>query len=140
MCRVHTYLTGTHTHDLRLTHAHTVVPMCVCVCACVCCVCVCVRVCVCCVCVCVCGCGCVHVGVCVFVPVIQMFLSLPHVQALGKIPVDVEALGVDYATIVGHKFYGPRNGALYVRNLEQKGTPLHPLFHGGGQERGFRSG
>ena len=61
-------------------------------------------------------------------------------QALGKIPVDVEALGVDYVTIVGHKFYGPRTGALFVRGLEQKSTPLYPLFYGGGQERGFRSG
>eukprot|EP00731_Ephydatia_muelleri_P010284 Em0005g870a len=70
----------------------------------------------------------------------RIFVHTDAAQALGKIPVDVEALEVDYATIVGHKFYGPRNGALYVRDLEQKGTPLHPLFHGGGQERGFRSG
>ena len=70
----------------------------------------------------------------------RIFVHTDAAQALGKIPVDVEALGVDYVTIVGHKFYGPRNGALYVRGLEQKGTPLYPVFHGGGQERGFRSG
>ena len=53
---------------------------------------------------------------------------------------DVEELGVDYLTIVGHKFYGPRIGALYVRDLDAGTTPLLPLLHGGGQERGFRSG
>ncbi len=61
-------------------------------------------------------------------------------QAFGKIPVDAEALGVDYLTIAGHKFYGPRVGALYVRGLEDKTTPMYPLVLGGGQERGFRSG
>lgn len=39
-------------------------------------------------------------------------------------------------TVVGHKFYGPRIGALYRRD----GTPLHPLFYGGGQERSLRPG
>ena len=53
---------------------------------------------------------------------------------------DVEALGVDYLTIVGHKFYGPRIGALFVRGLDAKETPLLPMLHGGGQERGYRSG
>lgn len=62
------------------------------------------------------------------------------VQALGKIPVDVEALGVDYLTIVGHKFYGPRIGALFVRGLDAKATPLVPMLYGGGQESGYRSG
>ena len=61
-------------------------------------------------------------------------------QALGKIPVDAVALGVDYLTIAGHKFYGPRAGALYVRGLEEKATPLYPFVLGGGQERGYRSG
>jgi len=54
--------------------------------------------------------------------------------------VDVEALGVDYLTVVGHKFYGPRTGALYVRGLEERTTPLFPMLYGGGQERGFRPG
>jgi len=58
-------------------------------------------------------------------------------QAVGKIPVNVEALGVDYLTVAGHKLYAPKGvGALYVRD----GAPLTPLVHGGGQERGLRSG
>lgn len=61
-------------------------------------------------------------------------------QALGKVPVDASELDIDYLTIVGHKFYGPRIGALYVRGLEQKSVPLYPMFYGGGQERGYRSG
>lgn len=72
--------------------------------------------------------------------------GLPHVllhtdaaQALGKRRVDVEDLGVDFLTIVGHKFYGPRIGALYVRGLGER-TPLYPMLFGGGQERNFRPG
>lgn len=57
-------------------------------------------------------------------------------QAIGKISVDVEVLGVDYLTLVGHKFYGPRVGALYHR----AGTPLVPMLFGGGQESGLRPG
>ncbi|XP_053453126.1 selenocysteine lyase isoform X2 [Nycticebus coucang] len=60
-------------------------------------------------------------------------------QALGKRRVDVEDLGVDFLTIVGHKFYGPRIGALYVRGLGEL-TPLYPMLFGGGQERNFRPG
>jgi cysteine desulfurase NifS len=59
------------------------------------------------------------------------------VQAVGKIPVDVEALGVDFLTLSGHKFHGPKGvGALYLR----KGIELEPLVHGGGQEGGLRAG
>lgn len=61
-------------------------------------------------------------------------------QALGKIEVDVHDLDVDYLTLVGHKFYGPRIGALYVRGLNQHLTPLYPLLFGGGQERNYRPG
>jgi cysteine desulfurase len=59
------------------------------------------------------------------------------VQTLGKIPVDVNTLGVDMLSVSAHKLYGPKGiGALYVR----KGTNLDPLLHGGGQERGKRPG
>jgi len=59
------------------------------------------------------------------------------VQAVGKIPVDVRDLGVDYLTMSAHKIYGPKGiGALYVR----KGAPLEPLIHGGHQEDGLRAG
>lgn len=70
----------------------------------------------------------------------SIFVHTDAAQAMGKIPVNVETLGVDYLTIVGHKFYGPRIGALYVRNLESGKTPLLPLLYGGGQERGYRPG
>lgn len=60
-------------------------------------------------------------------------------QALGKVQVDVQELEVDYLTIVGHKFYAPRIGALYARGPGVS-TPLHPMLFGGGQERNFRPG
>ena len=59
------------------------------------------------------------------------------VQAVGHIPVDVKADGVDYLTLSAHKFHGPRGiGALYVR----RGIRLQSLILGGGQERGKRAG
>lgn len=58
-------------------------------------------------------------------------------QAVAKIPVDVQQLGVDFMTIAGHKIYAPKGiGALYVRS----GVKLAPLTYGGGQERGLRPG
>jgi cysteine desulfurase len=58
-------------------------------------------------------------------------------QAVGKIDVSVDHLGVDLLSIAGHKFYAPKGvGALYVRS----GTPIEPLVLGGGQERGLRPG
>ncbi|MBN96206.1 MAG: cysteine desulfurase NifS [Deltaproteobacteria bacterium] len=59
------------------------------------------------------------------------------VNALGKVPIDVEEMGVDLLSISAHKIYGPKGaGALYVR----KKTPFEPLIRGGGQERGRRCG
>lgn len=58
-------------------------------------------------------------------------------QSVGKIPTDVDALGVDLLTVAGHKLYAPKGiGALYIR----PGTRLEPLIGGGGQERGLRAG
>ncbi len=59
------------------------------------------------------------------------------VQSFGKIPVDVDRLGVDLLTVSAHKIYGPKGiGALYVR----RGTNIRPFMHGGHQERGLRAG
>ena len=59
------------------------------------------------------------------------------VQAVGNLHIDVNNLGVDLLAVSGHKFHGPKGiGALYVR----KGTRLNPIIHGGGQEKGKRSG
>ena len=60
-------------------------------------------------------------------------------QAVGKVPVDVEAMKIDLLSISGHKLYGPKGiGALYVRRRPR--ARIAPLFDGGGQERGLRSG
>lgn len=66
------------------------------------------------------------------------FLSHTDIaQSVGKIPVDVETLGVDFASIAGHKFYAPQGvGALYIR----KGMTIEPLLHGAGHESGRRAG
>jgi cysteine desulfurase len=58
-------------------------------------------------------------------------------QSVGKIPVDVDALGVDMLTIAGHKFYATKGvGALYVR----RGTPIAPVIVGAEHEQGLRPG
>jgi cysteine desulfurase len=61
-------------------------------------------------------------------------------QAVGKVAVDVRAFNVDLLSFSGHKLYGPKGcGALYVRQRSPR-IKLEPLLHGGGHERGFRSG
>ena len=61
-------------------------------------------------------------------------------QAVGKIPVDVQADGVDLLSLSAHKIYGPKGiGALYVRRRDPQ-VRLEPLLDGGGHERGLRSG
>ncbi len=60
-------------------------------------------------------------------------------QAAGKIPLDVTVMNIDLMSISGHKLYGPMGiGVLYVRRRPR--VRLQPLFDGGGQERGLRSG
>ncbi|HTK76029.1 MAG TPA: IscS subfamily cysteine desulfurase [Gemmataceae bacterium] len=62
------------------------------------------------------------------------------VQAVGKVPIDVEAMGIDLLSISAHKLYGPKGiGALYVRKKDPR-VRLDPIIDGGGHERGFRSG
>jgi cysteine desulfurase len=58
-------------------------------------------------------------------------------QAAGKVPIDVEAMGIDLLSLTAHKMYGPKGcGALYVKRK----LALCPLIEGGGHERGLRSG
>ncbi len=67
-------------------------------------------------------------------------------QAVGKLPIDVDALGIDLLAFSGHKFYGPKGvGGLFVRQRKLRGglpdkLKINPVLHGGGHERGLRSG
>jgi len=61
-------------------------------------------------------------------------------QAFGKVPIDVDGMGIDLLSLSGHKIYGPKGvGALYVRRKRPR-VRLQPILHGGGHERGMRSG
>jgi cysteine desulfurase len=61
-------------------------------------------------------------------------------QAFGKLPIDVEAMGIDLLSFSGHKIYGPKGvGGLYVRRKKPR-VRLQPIHFGGGHERGMRSG
>lgn len=67
----------------------------------------------------------------------QIMFHTDAAQSIGKVPTDVNELGVDMLSIAGHKLYAPKGiGALYIR----KGTPIEPLIHGAGHESGRRAG
>jgi cysteine desulfurase len=69
----------------------------------------------------------------------KVFFHTDAAQALGKVPIDVDAMGVDLMSLSSHKVYGPKGcGALYVRRRPR--VRVEPQMSGGGQERGLRSG
>jgi cysteine desulfurase len=66
-----------------------------------------------------------------------IFLHTDAAQSVGKIPTEVDILGVDLLSIAGHKLYAPKGiGVLYMR----RGTPLEKFMHGASHERGYRAG
>lgn len=66
-----------------------------------------------------------------------VFFMTDATQAVGKMPVDVNELGIDLMAFSGHKFYGPKGiGGLFIRN----GIKVEALIHGGNHQKGFRSG
>lgn len=67
----------------------------------------------------------------------EILLHCDGVQSYGKLPIRVRDQGIDLFSVSGHKIHGPKGvGALYVR----KDLNIHPTIHGGGQEKGLRSG
>jgi cysteine desulfurase len=70
----------------------------------------------------------------------NVYFMTDATQALGKIPLDVQALQVDLLAASGHKVYGPKGiGFLYVRRSNPR-VVIEPIIHGGGHEKGLRSG
>ena len=70
----------------------------------------------------------------------QVLFHTDAAQALGKVPLDVQTMQIDLLSMTAHKLYGPKGiGALYVRRRDPR-VQLAPQLHGGGQERGLRSG
>ena len=75
--------------------------------------------------------------VCELAKAVGYWVHTDAIQAVGKVPVRVDEVPVDFLSISGHKFHAPKGvGALYVRS----GSPLEPMIRGGGQEAGLRSG
>lgn len=69
----------------------------------------------------------------------KVFFHTDAAQMVGKLPIDVDDMKIDAMSISGHKIYGPKGiGALYLRRRPR--VRVEPLFSGGGQERGIRSG
>ncbi|CAG7820670.1 unnamed protein product, partial [Allacma fusca] len=69
----------------------------------------------------------------------KVFFHTDAAQAVGKIPVNVNEMNVDLMSVSGHKVYGPKGvGCIYVRRRPR--VRVEPIFSGGGQERGIRSG
>ncbi len=67
----------------------------------------------------------------------DIYFHTDAVQTAGKLPIDVNELGVDMLSVAGHKFHGPKGiGVLFLR----KGTRIRPLFYGGAHERNRRAG
>lgn len=70
----------------------------------------------------------------------QVLFFSDATQAVGKLPIDVQAAGIDLLALSAHKLYGPKGvGALYVRRKNPR-VKLTPLLYGGGHEKGMRSG
>ena len=66
-----------------------------------------------------------------------IYFHTDAVQAVGNVPINVDEMNIDLLSLSAHKFYGPKGiGALYIR----RGVKIHPLIHGGAQERSRRAG